>query len=141
MLFGVESGSRWSAAMISAELVAKPLVCAVAIRFKVAELFTPMFPTIHTPLVASKVPWLVDAVTNKLPAGSTSRTKTPVAGSGPRFVTVIAKLTFCPDVRRSDVDRFAKFQVGRCGCERHGVLIVFFGQTVARSAIGIELIR
>ena len=91
----VGSGSGWSIATMLAVLVRGPGCVTSTVSSSTAGALTSRSPTVQTPVVA-----LYSAAgfaeTNTSPGGSTSLTRTPVAGLGPRLTTATWKVSGSP---------------------------------------------
>ena len=89
--------SNWSTVVIVAVLVMDVVPVTVATICNVA-VFCPAVllnaPSVHKPVPLLNVPTEGVALTKVRPAGNTSVTWTPLAATGPLFVTVTVKVTF-----------------------------------------------
>jgi hypothetical protein len=68
--------------------VVPPAAVTFAVSVSVCGEMVVTVPTVHTPVVELKLPWLGVALTNVSPAGSTSVTVTLAAASGPALLKV-----------------------------------------------------
>lgn len=89
---GVESGSNWSEVHISAQFVVAPSTIVLALIFKVTAAPFVRSPISQIPVSLVYFPAL-SSLTYLKSAGSKSLTLTPVASSGPSFVTVTVNCT------------------------------------------------
>ena len=95
-LFGVESGSATSLAVISAAFVEVVALSTRAVRVSVADALLSTVPTVHSPVPSSNTPCVAVQPRRVMPLGNVSTTRTPVASAGPSLVTVTLKVTLLP---------------------------------------------